>query len=148
MNDITIMPRVLFIITTVLLCSSCGEKIFTGDVDCSECYQEKPEFADLIINVSINDSFAEVPLVIYRGDVENGQIEYADTAYKSPYYHYVPVDKKYSVRADYKKANKTLYAIDGTKLKVLLVTEACDQECYVIENEVINVEISKAFQDF
>lgn len=142
------MPRILIIVTVLLICSSCGEKIFTGDVDCSECYQEKPDSADLVIHVTLNDSYSEVPLVVFRGDVENGDIEYVDTAYESPYYLYVPIDKKYSVRAEYKKVNSTLYAVDGTKLKVLLVTEACDQECYVIENEVLHVEISKTFQDF
>jgi hypothetical protein len=142
------MPRIIFIVTILMFCASCGEKIFTGDVDCSECYQEKPDSADLIINVTLNDTFAKVPLTIFRGDVEDGEIEYADTAYESPYYLYVPVNRKYSVRAEYKKARTTLYTIDGTKLKILLVTEACDQECYVIENETLHVEISKTFQDF
>ena len=142
------MLRVLSVLSVLLLCFSCGEKILTGDVDCAECYREKPDSADLEISLTFNDEFTEVPLVVYRGDVEDNNIEYLDTAYESPYYLYVPVDKKYSVKAEYKKSDAILYAVDGTKLKVLLVTDACDAECYVIENETMNAEIKKEFSDF
>jgi hypothetical protein len=94
------MLRVLSVLSVLLLCFSCGEKILTGDVDCAECYREKPDSADLEISLTFNDEFTEVPLVVYKGDVEDNNIEYIDTAYESPYFLYVPVDKKYSVKAN------------------------------------------------
>jgi hypothetical protein len=136
-------------IILLLLLSACGEKLFTGDVNCSECYSPKPDSLDLIIDLSIDDEFKKVPLVIYRGDVEDNQIEYIDTAYASPYRLYVAVGTKYSVKAKYRKADSTvLYAVDGTTIKILLVTATCDVDCYVIKNDRMNVKIRRKFRDF
>jgi hypothetical protein len=141
--------RLLVILTIILaLYISCDEKLYTGNVDCSECYAPKPDSVDLIINLTINDEFTAVPLVIYKGDVEDGKIEYIDTAYESPYYLYVPVDARYSVKGEYARGNKKLFAVDGTNLKVLLVNYACDAECYVIENETLDIRIKKEFLNF
>jgi hypothetical protein len=132
----------------VLLPTSCGEKIFTGDVDCSECYREKPDHADLVIDLTFDADFQAVPVVVYKGDVEDNQVMCRDTAFSTPYYCYVPVNARYSVRAEYKKGASTLFAIDGTKLKILLVTDACDAECYVIRGGKLNATIKKGYLDF
>jgi hypothetical protein len=127
---------------------ACGEKVFTENVDCSECYSPEPDSVYLYIDLTINDEFKEIPLVIYRGDVEDDQIDYIDTAYSTPYILAVAVDQKYSVKAKYRKISGILYAIDGTKIKTLLVTATCDQDCYVISNDRMNVEIRDEFLDF
>ncbi len=128
-----------------LLLISCGEKIFTGDVDCNNCYTEKPDFADLVIDLSINSKYPAVPVIIYTGDVEGNNVLITDTAYVSPYYAYVKVGRKYSVKAEYKSPEKTIYTVNGTRLKTLTVTDACDQSCYVIENEEIDARLKKDF---
>jgi hypothetical protein len=138
----------IFLPWICILILSCGEKLYTGDVNCSECYTPKPDTALLVVNLTINSEFTQVPLVVYRGDAEANDVEYVDTATISPYTLPVAVGKSYSVKATYKRDGKTLYAIDGTKIKVLLVTDACDQDCYVIRNESVNVEIRKKFSDF
>jgi hypothetical protein len=61
---------------------------------------------------------------------------------------YVKVDKKYAVRAEYKKGTETLNVIDGTKLKVMSVSSACEDACYVIDGEKLNATIKKEFLDF
>ena len=129
----------------LLVLCSCGEKLFTADVNCSDCYAPKPDSASMEVNVTINDSFPEVPLVFYRGPAEDRDVEYIDTAYSSPYYLWVKVDRSYSVKAKYRKAHATLYAVDGTKIRLALVTDACDQECYVIENEKVDLTLRKKF---
>lgn len=130
------------------LCFSCGEKIFTGDVNCDECYTTKPDEVDLIIEVTLSGGYPEVPIVVYRGEIEENQVEYIDTVYENPYYLYVKTDRKYSVLAKYVKEDKTLYAVDATKPKVLKVTDACDEECYVIEDVNLDVRIRKDFLDY
>jgi hypothetical protein len=139
-------PLIITVIS--LICCSCGEKIFTADVNCSECYTPKPDSVDLVVDLTINDEFKAVPLVIYRGDVEENQIDYVDTAYSSPYYLSVKVGTKYSVKAKYKRSDRTLFAVDGTKIKVLLVTGTCSEDCYVIRNDRVNLEIRKEFLDY
>ena len=137
---------VLVILTA--LCYSCGEKIFTGDVNCDECYTDKPDEVDLIIEVTLNGEYPEVPIVVYRGEIEENQVEYVDTVFENPYYLFVKADRKYSVKAKYEKEDKTLYAVDASKPRVLKVTDACDAECYVIEDVNLDVRIRKDFLDF
>ena len=135
----------LFILVLYL---SCGEKIFTADVDCDECYSDKPGEVDLIIEVTLSGAYPSVPIVVYRGEIEENQVEYVDTVYENPYYLYVQAGRKYSVKAKYQKADRTLYAVDATKPKVLLVTDACDAECYVIEDVDLDVRIKKDYLDY
>jgi hypothetical protein len=142
------MRWVIILISTGLLFIACGEKIFTGDVNCNDCFTPKPDSAYLNIKFTINAEFSEIPFVIYRGDYEDNQVEWIDTAYEATKKVWVRTGEQYSVKAKYRKKDKTLYAIDDTKIKVLLVTDACDQECYVIRNQGINVEIRDKFLNF
>jgi hypothetical protein len=141
--------RLLIIICLIFLVSSCGEKLFTANVNCDECYYPEPDSADIEIKVTINEEFKKVPLVFYKGDVEDNQVIYRDTATSSTHYLYwVPVNHPYSVKAEYKRNGSVLYAIDGTKVKTARVSDACDGECFVIQNDVMDVEIKKDFSDF
>jgi hypothetical protein len=142
------MRLTLTIIVLILLTGSCGEKIFTGDVNCDECYTEKPVSADLVINLTINNKYPRVPIIVYKGDVEDSQVVSMDTADHSPFYVYVPVNENYAVKAEYSKDDAKLFAIDGTKLKLLVVTDACDAKCYVIEGESLDARIKNDFLDF
>jgi hypothetical protein len=97
---------------------------------------------------TISDEYKEVPFVLYRGDFEDNQVDWIDTARTASKDIWVRTDQKYSVKAKYKKGDKTLFAVDGGKVRVLLVTDACDQECYVIKDETLNLEIRDLFGDF
>ena len=142
------MRLAILLVMIMAFSGSCGEKIYTGDVDCNECYTEKPDSVDLIIEVTLSGEYPEVPIVVYRGEIEDNQVEYTDTVYENPYYLYVQADRQYSVKAKYEKENKTLYVVDGTKPKVLKVTDACDTECYVIEDADLDVRIKKDYLDY
>jgi len=142
------VQRILICVLLALTAVSCGEKLFTADVNCSECYTPEPDSAYLEVKLTINDSFPAVPLVFYRGPAEDRDIEYIDTAYSSPFYLWVKVGRSYSVKAKYRSAKATLYAFDGTKIRLALVTDACDQECYVIEKDVVDLTIRKKFNSF
>jgi hypothetical protein len=130
----------------VVIASACDEKIFTGNIDCNDCDIVKPEMADLVVDLTISNKYPAVPVVIYEGDAEKNDIVFTDTAFATPYYLYVPVNQKYSVRAEYRDGDQVIFAIDGTNLKVLSVTDACDARCYVIENENMDVRLKKEFR--
>lgn len=140
------MKRIRFIVIILCAISACDEKIFTGNVNCDECYTDKPGNADLVIDLTINNKFRAVPVTVYYGDVEDNNIVVADTAFDTPYYLYVPVNRKYSVKAEYRNDTEVIYAVDGTNLRVLSVSDACDVSCYVIENENIDVKLKSEFQ--
>jgi hypothetical protein len=141
--------RFIFVLIFVMaLTSSCGEKVFTGDVDCNECYSDKPDGVDLEIQVTLNGEYPEVPIVVYRGKIEENQVEFVDTVFNNPYYLFVKPELKYSVKAKYEKEDKTLFVVDATEPKVLKVSAECDEACYVIENTSLDVRIKKNFLDF
>ena len=144
------MRVLLFLMLVWLLAASCGEKIFTNGVDCAECYWPEPDTGYFTVKITINDEFSKVPVVVYKVDIEDNEIFRIDTATTNPFYiDYVPVNAHYSIRAEYKRTNSTLYAIDGAKIKTTLVSEACDGgECYIIENDGLNVEIKEDYTDF
>lgn len=141
--------QLMLLLSIVLgIAIACNEKIYTGDVDCDECYTDKPEKADLVLELTLSNVFTEVPVEVYEGDIEDNQLVYSDTAYESPFFVYVPANKKYAVKATYRKDEKTLHVINATKLKVLLVTDACDDNCYVIQNENVDMRIKSEYKDF
>jgi hypothetical protein len=127
---------------------ACSEKVFTGDVDCSQCYVDIPKIETLYVYLTFNDSIDEIPLVLFRGKAEEGDTDYVDTArveQGNPYWVTVDVDKFYSVKAEYKLTNRTLYAIDGTQLVPKHVTSVCDADCYVVVNNELNLKIRDEF---
>jgi len=131
---------------TLALTVSCNEKIFTGDVDCNDCYYDKPDEADLIIDLTISYKYPNPQVTVYKGDVENNDVVSVERTESTPYYVSVPVDNKYSVRVEYRSGNKTVIAVDGTNLKVLRVSDACDDACYIIENDHIDLTLKREFR--
>jgi hypothetical protein len=133
----------LFLFLLIVTFISCERnKQFSLDkFDCSDCYQEKPDSADLTVKVTINNENPRVPLVIYKGKIEDQVIDYIDTAINSDYYLWVKVDEYYSVEAKYKSGNKTIIAVDGDKIKTKKNSTECDETCYRIKGGYINVRL-------
>lgn len=96
--------KTLFILSTIiLLMLCCKREFFTFDVNCSNCDPIRPDSADLIVKISIDEENQAVPLIFYKGKVEEGIIEWIDTSYTDIFYLYSRVDEYYSVKAKYKK---------------------------------------------
>ena len=68
-------------------------------------------------------------------------IEYADTAATEKIYIDVPLDFYYSVTAEYKSGNKTIFALDGDNIKTKKNIDDCDEKCYYITGGYINVKL-------
>lgn len=135
------MKKFLIILFSLPIIITCQEKIFTENINCEECYQEKPDSADLIIELTVNDIFSIIPLIVYKNNVEDNDIEYIDTAWGSPYYLYVPVNARYSVAVEYIEDSAKIIAIDGTHLKIKHVRSACDKNCWVIEGQDMDARL-------
>jgi len=140
----------ILVALTALTLWACDEKIFTGSVDCSECYQDKPDKYFLAVYLTFNDSIREIPLKLYKGDIENDDILGYDTAraYDDKPYLFiddVDVDRDYSMSAEYRFTGKTFLVVDGTHPKAMAVTEVCDQQCWVIDDNVMELEIKDEF---
>jgi len=127
----------------ILLLIACERKETTdlGEFDCSECYQDKPEWGSLIVYVTLNDENPSVPLVVYIGDMEEGNIDWYDTATSKEYYVPVKPDDYYSVVAKYKRGDQTVLAVDGDKFKLKYSENQCDAPCYYFKGGYIDVRL-------
>ena len=81
--------------------TACETEDWVLEVNCSDCYGYKPDSANLIIYVSIDAENDSVPLTFYRGNYEEGKIDWQDTATTDEFYLYSKVNSTYTVRAQY-----------------------------------------------
>jgi len=110
-------------------------------VDCSDCWSNKPDSANLIVNVTINSQNDSVPLTFYKGYVEDGVIDWLDTATTSELYLYSKVGQLYSVKASYKSGEETIIAFDSEKMKTRYEEEKCSSPCYVIKGGIFDLRL-------
>jgi hypothetical protein len=136
------MKTYRFLILLIVFIVACDEKIFTFDVDCDHCYTSEPEFVDLEIFLTLRSNSDQVPIVVYIGNMEDNVVEFVDTAYESPYYLSVRADRRYTVKAEYKRNDRVLYAVDATRPKVLKVSDTCEETCFVTKNNLLHAEIN------
>ena len=129
----------VLVIAMIAIAAACDE--YLGSVDCDDCYFEKPDSEDLVIHLTIDDRYPEVPIFVYRGNVEDGHEDWVDTARESPYYLYSAVDQYYSVAAEYQVGAKKIVAIDGDMIEVKHVSSSCDYECWVTTGGYLKVEL-------
>lgn len=114
-----------------------------GDVDCYDCYTEKPEWVRLNVKLTINSENQSVPLVIFVGNIEDADTNWIDISYTEDYWVDVKPNRYYSVTARYKDGNKIIYAVDGDKIKLKHTDDSCDEPCYYSTGGYIDVQLKK-----
>lgn len=122
----------LLIILSVFSAISCERDVPSklSAIDCLDCLDYKPDSGKLIVTLTINDENPFVPLVIYKGNIEDNIIEYPDTSYYADYWVRVPVNDYYSIIAEYKSGEKTIFVVDGDDFKIKYTTSDCEYPCY------------------
>lgn len=141
MRKITKIASALLLGIAVMTINSCEEDIILFDVDCSECYTQRPEYATMTIELTINEENPQVPVIIYLGEYEKQFIRVVDTAYSSVIKIDLAPARFYTVQAKYKVGSKTIYALDGDEIELLKVTSQCDSTCWVIRGGEVNVRL-------
>ena len=122
---------------------SCNDIPFIFNVDCDPdvCTLTEPDSADLIVHLTLNEENPYVPLIFYRGKIEDDLIEWIDTADTETLYLYSPVNEYYSIKAFYKSGAQTLIAVDGDKLKTSFITDVCEYDCWIIRGGILDVRL-------
>ena len=131
-KKIPLFLRIIFTIMAIHM-FSCDKNFNFLEVDCSECYRIKPDNGELIIQVTINNENPEVPIAIYRDRIESGRIRIRDTVSEKTVYIEVPLNHYYSVKAEYKAGNDSIFAVDGERIETHRVTDQCDTICWIIK---------------
>lgn len=145
MDRILKYASILLLLITGLIVNSCNEDIILFEVDCSECYTQRPEYVSMTIKLTINEENPEVPVTIYLGEYEKNLVRVVDTAYYSVMSVDVMPGRFYSVRAEYHVGEKTIYAIDGDEIDLLKASSQCDSICWVARGGEADVRLK--YQD-
>lgn len=137
------MNRIIYLLLVVLAIFACERKFEFFELDCDDCYQDKPECGPLIIYFSFNEENDSVNYIIYRGNFENRDIEYAGKATFTEEQIDVPVNEYYSVEALYLKDGDTIHVVDGDRFKLKKETSECDKTCYYFKDGMIDVRLKQ-----
>ncbi len=132
-----IFSQLLTILIVIFFPLSCEnmESIF---VDCNSCYNDKPLETIISISITNNEENRTVPITVYQGSIDDGEIIFEDinlTIFN------VEVGKYYSVVAKYNKDGKTIYAVDGKKVRTKLDESSCSDPCYIIIGDKFDVRL-------
>lgn len=129
------------LVVTLSVCSKSNNQSETG-YECYACYSKtQPQNASLYIKLT-NSGNEKIPITIYDGNYEipgDKNIRIVDTAISDTITFKLPVNKFYSVRAEYKSGSKIIYAVDGDELKAY--KEDCEIECWNISGYEIDVTL-------
>ncbi len=121
--------------------TACETEDWVLEVNCSDCYGYKPDSANLIIYVSIDAENDSVPLTFYRGNYEEGKIDWQDTATTDEFYLYSKVNSTYTVRAKYHSGAKVIEAFDEDKMTYYNADEECGSPCYIIKGGIFDLRL-------
>jgi len=123
--------------------TACEPEDWVLTVDCGDCYDFRPDSAELIINLTINAENDSVPLTFYLGDYEDGIIDWQDTATSETFYLFSAMDKDYTVRAIYNSGNKVIMAFDADKMTLYNAAEECGSPCYIVKGGIFDIRLAK-----
>lgn len=131
----------LLIITTLFTfcCLTACEEIKL--VDCSECDTREPSSCLLRIQLEESGDLDDpYDVTIYRGSIEEGRV-LLNISTKTSFNYRVALNSLYTVSAKMLVNNKEYTAIDATRPKVEVVTDACEETCYYVINKTVKLSI-------
>jgi len=137
------LVHILLIIQILIISIGCERDVPArlGTIDCYDCHQARPDSGKLIVTLTINNENPFVPLVIYIGNIEDNNIEWIDTSFSTDYWVRVPVNNYYSITAEYKSGDKTIFAVDGDDFKLKYTENNCDYPCYYYYGGYFDVQL-------
>ena len=138
---------IVFLILSVLVFLYCDNNVegeMCENYNYDDCNTIEPSTAFININVSCNSDFPLVPIVLYRGDIDDGVIVLYDTLNTTRKTYELPVNIYYSATAEYQYVSKKIYVLDGGKIKTKS-EKICDSICWTRVNKELNLEVKDYF---
>ena len=121
--------------------TACEPEDWMLSVDCGDCYGYAPDSADLIVNLTINAENDSVPLTFYRGNYEDGVIDWQDTATTEEFYLYSKINSSYTIRATYQSGNRIIEAFDADDMILYNANEECGSPCYIVKGGIFDLSL-------
>ncbi|MFH0866387.1 MAG: hypothetical protein V1904_09330 [Bacteroidota bacterium] len=134
-----------FSLLVFLAIASCNDSYDSDSVDCStydysDCVTSEPYDGRMYVKLTINDENINVPIAIYRGNLEDNDLYLADTAKNEYYDTLLPVDGFYTVTAEYKRNGEKIFAVDGDDIKKSHA-DVCDSVCWDVKTGSVNLRL-------
>jgi len=129
-----ISGAVLFV--AMILLFSCEEVVI---INCSECFTEEPD--ETYIEIKLDVITPGVNVNIYTGNLEDN-IKFASyKTYSKTSYYKVPLNKSYTVTAEYIISGVSYIAINKVKPRVTFSEEQCTDPCYYVFDKAVNLKL-------
>jgi len=114
----------------LLVFSQCDKRNNGADcVTSDDCNTYKYDSGYVYINTSYMDGGAGVPVILYKGYVEDNNILWADTVYETRLTFWLPIKSRYAAEGYYRVGQQLFITLDGKKLKDDTY-EDCGTKCY------------------
>jgi hypothetical protein len=134
-NYIRIFSGALLFVGIALL-FSCEELII---INCSECFADEPD--ETYIEIKLDVIASGVYVKIYTGNLEDN-IKFASyKTYSKNSFYKVPLNKSYTVTAEYIISGVSYIAVNKVKPRVTFSEEQCTDPCYYIYDKSVNLKL-------
>jgi len=140
----TWIPVALITIVLLLLSGNfmgCETENWLLTVNCDDCYGTVPDSANLIVHLTINAENDSVPLTFYKGDYEDGVIDWQDTATTEDLFLYSEVGQVYTVKATYKSGDQSIIAFDSDIMTIYDGATDCGSPCYIVKGGIYELQL-------
>ena len=125
---------VLFVVTALLF--SCEEVVI---INCSECFVDEPD--ETYLEIKLDVIAPGVIVSIFTGNLEDN-IKFASyKTYSKNSYYKVPLNKSYTVTAEYIISGVSYIAVNKVKPRVTFSEEQCTDPCYYVYDRSVNLKL-------
>jgi hypothetical protein len=121
------------------LLASCNDDSEKGYAPAS-CRHAKPDTGYMVVQCTIDKTFRRVPITIFRGDYELGNVALRDTLTTRETEYEMPVSKRFTVMAFYPIGRDTILVLDSAELRVFS-DEYLDATCYRVATQTVDVRL-------
>ncbi|MCX6329956.1 MAG: hypothetical protein NTZ85_10670 [Bacteroidia bacterium] len=108
-------------------------------VDCSECQAEEP--IEAVLTIKLSTEYGETFINIYQGYLEDSVLYSSIRTYSSETTITVQINKKYTLTAKYLLPGSIYYAVNSVTLRVKYVKDQCNDPCYYIYNDEVDLRL-------
>ena len=129
-----------YLLLIVLIFSfSCEKQMLF--VNCSDCTSGEPLNANLKIKIDIYKGVSAPLINIYEGNLEDSVLYKTYKPIDAETSVTVTLNKKYTATVSYFISNKQYIAIDSATPGVVYNKDQCDNPCYYIYNNVLDLRL-------
>lgn len=128
------MRTTAFILISVLF--SCEEIII---IDCTECVTNEP--MEALLEIKLEESQQGAIITIYQGNLEDNIIFMQFSSFSEVAYMDVPLNKSYTLKAEYRMGEITYAAVNSVQPRVKFEEEKCTDPCYFLYDKKVDLRL-------